>query len=132
MLKSPIPLFVYGTLRRDFDNTWSRRLWAPDAEFLGEARVAGRLYRLGDYPGLKPAEGPRDWVHGEVVMPRGLLPDLDRYEGSSFERRLCVAVLADGGHRDAWAYFYTGRVTGRARIRSGRFTKPATSPRPTV
>ena len=38
-------LFVYGTLMRGFDHPMARLL-SRNAEFLGEARCRGRLYRM--------------------------------------------------------------------------------------
>lgn len=58
----PRRVFVYGTLRaggsRDI-----RRL-QPQPCWLGRGRVRGRLYDLGDYPGLVCGED--GWVLGEV------------------------------------------------------------------
>ena len=44
-------LFVYGTLRDDPAHDMFHVL-AANAELIGEATVAGRLYDLGEYPGL--------------------------------------------------------------------------------
>ena len=44
-------LFVYGTLMRGFDHPMARLL-SRSADFIGEARCQGRLYRIKHYPGL--------------------------------------------------------------------------------
>ena len=54
--------FVYGTLRRGDDNDINRLQPAP--VFVGEARIKGRMYHLGRYPGVLLG-GPHD-VAGEV------------------------------------------------------------------
>ncbi len=54
--------FVYGTLRRGDDNDINRL--QPTPVFVGEARIKGRMYHLGRYPGVLLG-GPHD-VAGEV------------------------------------------------------------------
>ena len=58
-------LFVYGTLRRRSRHPMARRL-AELAQFVGPAKIAGRLYDLGRYPGLQEVQSPDDWVQGDV------------------------------------------------------------------
>ncbi|MGH9197662.1 MAG: gamma-glutamylcyclotransferase family protein, partial [Acidimicrobiia bacterium] len=58
-------LFVYGTLRKDIRNSMFHLL-AREATFVGGARAQGRLFHLGEYPGLVPSRAPGSWVHGEV------------------------------------------------------------------
>ena len=63
-------VFVYGTLRRGGANDINRLKPAP--RFKGSARVAGRLFSLGDYPGIQLGTG--GWVVGEVYA---LSPELE-------------------------------------------------------
>src|SRR6266478_4176578 len=89
-------LFVYGTLMRGFDHPMSRLL-SRSADFLGEARCRGRLYRLKHYrikyyPGLVLSDDPADIVFGELYRlraPEELLRALDAYEscGEGFRSR---------------------------------------------
>lgn len=71
-------VFVYGTLRRGEANDINRRHPAP--RWVGEARIQGRMFDLGAYPGVLLG-GPQ-WVQGEVyaVTPE-LEADLDALEG---------------------------------------------------
>lgn len=71
-------VFVYGTLRRGGRNDIHR--YHPQPRWITSARVQGRLYHLGRYPGLVLGEG--DWVQGEVyeVTPE-VLVQLDHLEG---------------------------------------------------
>ncbi len=55
-------VFVYGTLRRGDDNDITRL--KPEPVFVGSAAIAGTLYDLGAYPGIRL--GGEGLVHGEV------------------------------------------------------------------
>ena len=55
-------VFVYGTLRRGDDNDITRL--KPEPLFVGSAAIAGTLYDLGAYPGIRL--GGEGLVHGEV------------------------------------------------------------------
>ncbi|MGC4056259.1 MAG: gamma-glutamylcyclotransferase family protein [Paludibaculum sp.] len=118
-------LFVYGTLLSGVDNEWARRLWLA-AGMPSEAKVAGRLYTLGGYPGMKdPVDGRGGWVHGQVArLPDSpaLLADLDAYEGGEFVRLRRTATLRDGRLVPVWVYMYQPEVDENQRIWSGRFT----------
>ncbi|MGJ5818265.1 gamma-glutamylcyclotransferase family protein [Paludibaculum fermentans] len=117
-------LFVYGTLMGGVDNEWSRRLWQASGAPV-EAKVAGRLYTLGGYPGMRdPEEGAAAWVHGQVArLPDSpaLLADLDAYEGDEFIRLTRTATLRDGRTVPVWVYMYQPEVDENQRIWSGRF-----------
>jgi gamma-glutamylcyclotransferase (GGCT)/AIG2-like uncharacterized protein YtfP len=91
-------LFVYGTLRRGSKNKFARMV-ADRAQFVGAARVPGRFENAQ------------------------LLPSLDDYEGSEFERALASAEMEDGRAIECWIYWYVGPATGRL-IASGDWLKP--------
>lgn len=78
----PRHVFVYGTLRcgeqRDIN------LLKPAPRYVGRARVAGVLFNLGDYPGLRLEIQNTDQVlvNGEVYEISPALEDLlDEIEG---------------------------------------------------
>ncbi len=103
-------LFVYGTLRRGCDNRFARLL-AERAQFIGPARVAGRLYDFGSYPGARRASVPGEWIVGEIFRldePGELLAALDEYEGPEFERTMVSTQDA----LDCWIYWYAGGNPG--------------------
>src|SRR5437899_120987 len=78
-------LFVYGTLMRGFDHPMARLL-SRSADFIGEARCQGRLYRIKHYPGLVLSGDPDDVVFGELYRlraPKESLREFDRYEGAA-------------------------------------------------
>ena len=115
-------LFAYGTLRR---GAAMHALLAPGVEWIAPARVRGRLYDLGAFPGLAPGRAG-EWVQGELYRlvdadPAALLASLDRYEGRSFRRVVREALPASGDPVRAWVYLYTGALRGRLRIASGDY-----------
>jgi len=123
-------LFVYGTLLRRSRHPMARQLESR-ARFVAEARIAGRLYDLGRFPGIQPARDADDWVHGDLFdlgpQAGGVLCDMDAYETDEsaeeafFERGLVPAVLADGVSVEAWVYWFRGPVAEHGRIASGRY-----------
>jgi gamma-glutamylcyclotransferase (GGCT)/AIG2-like uncharacterized protein YtfP len=116
----PTHLFVYGTLRRGSKNKFARLLHAH-AQFAGNARMPGRLYRLGSYPGAVSSNQAGEWVRGELYSvedPRWILSALDGYEGPQYERVQLEVELDSGGRIEAWVYLFRGMPRG-ARIPSG-------------
>ena len=116
----PSHLFVYGTLRRGSRHKFARLLHAH-AQFAGNARIPGRLYRLGAYPGAVSSNQVGEWIRGELYRiqdPRWILAALDGYEGPQFERVKLEAHLDSGARIEAWVYLLRGTPSG-ARIRSG-------------
>jgi gamma-glutamylcyclotransferase (GGCT)/AIG2-like uncharacterized protein YtfP len=92
-------LFVYGTLRRAFDNDYARLLRAS-ADFEREAAVRGRLHSLGIYTAFVP-DGDGQ-VPGELYRlrePERTLVALDDYEGEEYER-----IVVDVEGSPAWIY----------------------------
>jgi len=128
-------LFVYGSLRRDVRNSVFH-LIGDEATFVGLGRVCGRLYDLGEYPGLVPSSDRESWVHGElyeVDHPSNTLARLDDYEGCgprsprphAFERVTLEVVQESGALEKAWVYVYRGATLGRRRIVSGDYSDDA-------
>jgi len=125
-------LFVYGTLRRDPRHEMFHLL-AKHARYLGEATVSGRLFDLGDYPGMTwPDE--RKSVIGEVyeVDPTEwdrIIARLDEYEGCAssdpipqeYRREIVPARLSDGTTVSAWAYVLNRAPNDTREIRSGDY-----------
>jgi len=115
-------LFVYGTLREFSAIPMARRLRC-EATALGAARVAGRLYDLGSYPGLTRSHRREEWVIGELYRLRSAhrtLRVLDRYE-ARFVRERVIVRIASGRTRRAWVYRFRGPVRARNRIASGDY-----------
>lgn len=124
-------LFVYGTLRTDFDGPMARRL-RTEAVLVGPARVKGALYCIADYPGMVMAD--EDWVTGDLFAlpdPAATLRWLDIYEECApcfprphEYRRERWEVEVAGGTIDAWVYVYARDTAGLDRIDGGDFLTP--------
>ena len=117
---APRYLFVYGTLRRGLANRHARYL-SEHAQWIGEARVRGRLYDLGRYPGLCLCSDGDEWAPGELYrMPvsSDLLTTLDQYEGADFERVTALARRAGERSVRTWVYEYQRPVSEARRIAS--------------
>ena len=124
-------LFVYGTLMRGFDHPMAKLL-RQAADFIGEARCRGRLYRIKHYPGLVLSDDADDVVLGEVYrlrQPKELLREFDMYEAcgegfaepTEYIRQMLPVTLDDGAVSEAWTYVYNWPVAHLPRIASGRF-----------
>ncbi len=123
-------LFVYGTLRRGCGGDEARALHGV-AEWLGQGRTSGRLYRVSWYPALVLDAAGEEWVAGDLFRlhdPAAALAWLDRYEecGPEFPepqeyRRVIAEVEGPGGSGSvrAWVYVYARAVAGLPLIESG-------------
>ena len=114
----PILLFVYGTLHPDAAPPEIADT-ARKLEFVSTATVRGRLYDLGEYPGLvldDSLDAPEVPGHIFTVPDGHTLAAIDAYEGfrpaapaeSLFDRTHATAILPGGEHRTCWVYVYNG------------------------
>ncbi len=124
-------IFVYGTLRQGAGPAHVHLL--QYAEYIAHGFVPGRLYDLGDYPGLVPPDCNYDIVRGEVYQlfwPEALRA-LDCYEGCSesdpipheYRREVVQVHLETGDRCRAWAYWYQGPIDQPTRIDSGDYIR---------
>ncbi len=131
-------LFVYGTLRRDFNHPMARLL-ALRAHYWGTGRLNGRLYHLGSYPGATFSRHSDEWVQGDIYEPkslRGLLALLDRYEGlpsgrkrkGEYLRVKAPIQLNDGTAVLAWLYLCRLPVNRSKRLLTGDFVRERRRP----
>src|SRR5438552_14406724 len=128
----PTRLFVYGTLRRDPSHEMFHLL-AKYGRFVGDATVSGRLFDLGEYPGMVSSDHTGrvigelyeiDHANWDHVIAR-----LDEYEGCSigdpqpheYRRELINARLASGLSLPAWAYVLSNWPTNYREIKSGDY-----------
>jgi gamma-glutamylcyclotransferase (GGCT)/AIG2-like uncharacterized protein YtfP len=115
-------VFVYGTLRRGGRNDIHR--YQPLPRWVTTARVPGRLYHLGRYPGLLLGEG--GWVQGEVyeVTP-SVLVQLDHLEGllpeptGEYHRRMVAVDTPDGPLSCVLYEIDPSRIAGHPLIEHG-------------
>ena len=105
-------IFVYGSLRRVYTNQYARLLH-QSANYMGKARMRGRKFQIGRYPGMKPPATNNDWVEGEVyeiTAPANLFKQFDYYESPDYQREIRPATLSTGRPVDCWVYLYVPEV----------------------
>lgn len=102
-------LFVYGTLRNDYDLKLKNQV-SKDMEYVGRAKVGASLYDLGRYPGaIKEKSNNNNEVVGDVFLvndPVRIFKILDKYEGETFSRKKDQVKLRSGKLVNAWVYWY--------------------------
>ncbi len=100
-------IFVYGSLMSSVATPLGARersRLSGESRSLGTATTKGRLYDLGQYPGMTPAISPADTVEGELLEllnPTATLIWLDQYEGvrygfsasGDYRREICSIEL---------------------------------------
>lgn len=121
-------LFVYGTLRPGAGHPMADFL-AQRASHRSKAKARGRLYHLGRFPGMTPAQADDDWVHGDLFeLPSdgdATLRALDGYENGEsaqpgyFDRGRADVLDEAGVTRHAWMYWFRGPVEEKFRVHGG-------------
>ena len=123
-------LFVYGSLRRGFQNPAFKYIH-DHFDFAGDAKVKGILYDLGDYPAAVPTKDEK-FITGELYSIRNVdefswtIAQLDDYEGTEPEagdkamyRRELATIYINSKPTMAWIYWYNDDVSGKPVIHSG-------------
>lgn len=141
-MTDPRMLFVYGTLRRDPAHELYHLL-ARHANFVSDARVSGRLFDLGSYPGMT-LDADNGYVSGELYQVNSNWPyviaRLDEYEGCTdndpqpheYRRELVNAIRPGGPPTIAWAYVLNRDPQGLTQIESGDYLSWRASFQPRV
>ena len=77
-------LFVYGTLRREYENSMADFL-RQNGEYFDEGAMNGELYDVGTYPAALYEEGAETIIKGNIFKLTGdreeIFRVLDLYEG---------------------------------------------------
>ncbi|HYH84697.1 MAG TPA: gamma-glutamylcyclotransferase family protein [Pyrinomonadaceae bacterium] len=126
-------IFIYGTLLPEY---------APDEiagivrqlRRVGSGCVRGRLYDLGNYPGVILDASSRTKVRGHLfALPDGkrVLRALDSYEdfkpddvkNSLFVRKRTTATLDDGRKVECWVYVYNRDPSSAPLVSGGDYAK---------
>jgi len=124
-------LFVYGSLRSGFKSPAYEYI-SRFFSFVGDAKVKGKLFDLGLYPGGVPSSD-ESYLTGELYTIRHesdftwAIGQLDDYEGISVEfgeaqlykRELVDVFMNNNASAFAWIYWYNGSVEGKPLIESG-------------
>jgi len=123
-------IFVYGTLL-DAENKYGVYL-RDNSKFFSSAKLKGKLFDLGDYPGVVLYPDGSDWVHGVLLQmddPKTVLDVLDIYEGfgkdqpqpNEFIRVLAEEAETDLGFVSCWVYVYNLSLENVPQITSGNY-----------
>lgn len=123
-------LFVYGSLRKGFHSDAYEYI-SRFFNFVGEGKVKGLLYDLGEYPAASPTTEDA-FIKGELYAVRDAsefpwaIGQLDDYEGVDVEqgeeklyRRELTDVFTGDKIVKAWIYWYNGDVNEKPIIESG-------------
>jgi gamma-glutamylcyclotransferase (GGCT)/AIG2-like uncharacterized protein YtfP len=104
-------VFVYGTLRRG--GMRAMPIIFPDSTFIDNAKVHGRLYDLGAYPGLLLDES-NSLVVGEVYeVDDEILNKLDDIEAESHYWRKQVELPFGDRRKICWVYVFNPEFYSR-------------------
>ncbi len=109
-------------------------LLRPLGWYQGKARVKGRLYDVGGYPGLV-LDGMAGPVQGELYRlerPGRAFRVLDGYEGcrppgageGEYRRVRCGVIVENGMTARAWVYEYARSVDGLTLLPEGGYFLP--------
>jgi gamma-glutamylcyclotransferase (GGCT)/AIG2-like uncharacterized protein YtfP len=112
-------------LKRSFTKNRFSRYLSRQADFLGNAMIPGRLYRLKRYPALRPALAEDEWVSGEVFGLRHAektLARLDAYEADEYRRVQRLVLMEDGKQVRCWVYIFWTALPRHRRVDSGEWT----------
>jgi gamma-glutamylcyclotransferase (GGCT)/AIG2-like uncharacterized protein YtfP len=124
-------LFVYGTLL-DEDNKYG--IYVRDSsKFYSTARLRGKLYDIGEYPGAVLAPEGDDFLYGiilEMDEPIEVLALVDMYEGYGADQpqpnefiRVLTEAETETGPVNCWIYLYNLSTNGLIAIENGRYIK---------
>jgi gamma-glutamylcyclotransferase (GGCT)/AIG2-like uncharacterized protein YtfP len=126
-------LFVYGTLKHEFAPP-EISVELEKLKYVGDGFIYGRLYDLGQYPGVVSGRGIREKVFGRIyeipsAYDESLLAKLDDYEEyyrnakgrSLFVRRRVNVYRPNREPLRTWAYLYNKDVKPSQRIKSGHY-----------
>ncbi|SDF66648.1 gamma-glutamylcyclotransferase family protein [Mucilaginibacter sp. P25] len=121
-------LFVYGTLLQP-GNEFAAYL-NKHCKFIGDGRIRGRLYDIGQYPGAVIGNTEERYIYGSIFMmddPETILKVVDDYEGigelyNHHEYiREKVDIFTDNGDINCWMYLYNLPVAAYNEVTTGDY-----------
>ena len=122
-------IFVYGTLL-DADNKYGLYL-RDNSKFFSSAKIRGKLFDIGQYPGIILYPDDADLVHGVLLQmdnPETVLDVIDIYEGFGKDQpqpNEFVRVLAEAETESrtqlCWVYVYNLSIDNIPQITSGNY-----------
>jgi gamma-glutamylcyclotransferase (GGCT)/AIG2-like uncharacterized protein YtfP len=122
-------LFVYGTLRNEFENEYAKFL-KKHGKNLGNGYFFGQLFDVGHYPGAIYDALCTEKVFGDIILLQNdkVLHMLDAYEGvdelnpqpQEYKREM-IAIFSEGKAVFCWTYLYNHPVQSLKKINSGDY-----------
>jgi gamma-glutamylcyclotransferase (GGCT)/AIG2-like uncharacterized protein YtfP len=130
-MQSTFHIFVYGSLRSGFKSPAYNYI-SKYFSLVGEAKVQGKLYNMGNYPVAKPTT-ENTFIVGELYKINNTdefgfaIAQLDDYEGLFAEedetplyyRTKENIICLNGTIAEAWVYWFNGDVSNKPSIESG-------------
>lgn len=123
-------LFVYGSLRSGFHSP-AYHYVSKYFTFVGNAKVRGVLYDMGDYPVATPTTN-NTFIVGELYQINQkeafdfAIAQLDDYEGLNGEanevalyERKQAEIIINEAITNAWTYWYKGNISNKPVVDSG-------------
>jgi len=123
-------IFVYGSLRSGFHHPAYEYI-SRYFSLVGNAKVKGSLYDMGEYPAAVSSNGS-NFIVGELYAIKQAdefgwaIAQLDDYEGIHTEqgeialyKRAQTTVYINDTETLAWIYWFNGDVSGGTCIESG-------------
>jgi gamma-glutamylcyclotransferase (GGCT)/AIG2-like uncharacterized protein YtfP len=121
--------FFYGLLKQGACGSPQGLDLVGSGKFLGAARINGRMYDLGGFPGIVKG-GPHEKGECHGVLYRldhsGLAADMDAFEDillhdheASLYRREKVIAQTEIGPVSAWVYIYNQPVREASHVPNG-------------
>lgn len=123
-------LFAYGWLKRSHRLVVERNVPPIPFPFVGEGKLAGKLYLVTGYPGFVESHDLESWVYGEVfeITDEQVLHQLDVFERAFpvvtdqpeyIRKRL--PVWCNGMEMDCWVYVFAKPIHQLQIIEEGVF-----------
>jgi gamma-glutamylcyclotransferase (GGCT)/AIG2-like uncharacterized protein YtfP len=123
-------LFVYGTLKKGFDNQFATELSA-NSDYYGTGYFSGELYLCDWFPAALYLPESKAKVYGEIYALRDkarMLSILDEYEeiavepeNSLYIRKVIPVLNCHNIEVPCYVYLYNQSVTDLPRIYDGNF-----------
>ncbi|MCS3735845.1 gamma-glutamylcyclotransferase family protein [Mucilaginibacter dorajii] len=122
-------LFVYGTLLIN-GNQYAVYL-QKHCKLVGEGKIKGRLYDIGQYPGAIIDANAQQYIHGSIYLMdnvENVLEIIDEYEGLGSDEpqpyeytRRVVYIETNNGIVACWVYLYNWDVHHFPEVSGGKY-----------
>ncbi|MEO8147978.1 MAG: gamma-glutamylcyclotransferase family protein [Bacteroidia bacterium] len=111
-------IFLYGTLRKEFNHHVFKKV-EDKLDYVGKGFVKGKIFDIGEYPGLIESTGNQSVVEGDVYSIKNetekVFKLLDRYEGfiegnlnksEYIRKRKDIQLIREDKKIRSWIYIY--------------------------